>query len=92
MFIQVEDSKEFIPENFFRDELADLDTKALGLSAKASLSAKSLSLSLVDEISEMVLQSPVPEESSPEIADDDSEIKVDKDLKMVSVVDISIHG
>ena len=74
------------------EEISELDTKDLESSAKALLSKDSLLLSLVNSISKVVVQSPVPEEASPEISVDDSAIKGDNDNKMTSGVDISMHG
>ena len=74
------------------EEISELDTKDLESSAKALLLKDSLLLSLVDDISEMVVQSPVPEEASPEISVDESVIKGDIDDKITSGVDISMHG
>ena len=76
----------------FAEEISNLDTKDLESAVEVSLSKDSLLLSLVDDISEMVVQSPVPEEISSEISADDSEIKGDNDDKMTSGVDISMHG
>ena len=74
------------------EEISELDTKDLESSTKALLSKDNLLLSLVDDISEMVVQSPVPEEASSEISVDDSAIKVNEDDKMTSGVDINRHG
>ena len=74
------------------EEISELDTKDLESSAKVVFSKDSLLLSLVDDISEMIVQSPVPEEASPEIYVDDSAIKGDVDDKKTSRVDISTHG
>ena len=76
----------------FAEEISNLDTKDLESAVEASLSKDSLLLSLVHDISEMVVQIPVPEETSSEISVDDSEVKGDKDDKMTSIADISMHG
>ena len=76
----------------FAEEISNLDTKDLESAVEASLSKDSSLLSLVDDISEMVVQLPVPEEASSEISADDSEIKGDEDEKMAPVADISVRG
>ena len=48
----------------FAEDISNLDTKDLHSAIEASPSKNSLLLSLVDDISEMVVQSPVPEEAS----------------------------
>ena len=76
----------------FAEEISNLDTKDLESAVEASLSKDSLLLSLVDDITEMVTQIPVPEEASSDIFDADSEIKGDKSDKMALVADITMHG
>ena len=73
-------------------DLSNLDTKDLQSAVEASPSKDSLLLSLVDDISEMVVQSPVPEEASSVTSTGGSEIGGDEDDNMVSVADISVHG
>ena len=85
-------SKEEQDVSAVTEEISELDTKDLESSTKALLLKDSLLLSLVDDISEMVVQSPVPEEASSEISVDDSAIKGDEDDKMTSGVDINMHG
>ena len=85
-------SKEEQDAGAFAEEISSLDTKDLESTVEASLSKDILLLSLVDYISEMVVQIPVPEEASSEISTEYSEIKGDEDDNMVSVANINMHG
>ena len=48
--------------------ISDLDTKALELSEEAIQSKDSVSLSLVDDVSEIILHEPVPDEVTLEVS------------------------